>query len=62
MSFGLEVPEHLALQFGEAEPESFLAPDADEDDDCPIGTLGWADTDIPPEPLSPDDEPLLAAT
>ena len=62
LSFGLEVPEHLALPFGEAEPESFLAPDDDDDDDCPIESLGWADTDIPPLPWSEDDEPLLPPT
>ena len=58
LSLGLDVPEHLALPFGLAEPESFLAPDDDEDDDCPIEALGWADTEIPPVPLSPGDEPL----
>ena len=62
LGLGLDVPEHLALPFGLAEPESFLAPDDDEDDDCPIEALGWVDTEIPPVPLSPDDEPLLPAT
>ena len=61
LSLGLDVPELLALPLGGAAEESFVEPDGD-DDDMPLESLGWADTDMPPVPCSPDDEPLLAAT
>ena len=58
LSLGLDVPEHLALPFGGAEDESFLVP-YEDDDDCPLAALDWADPDLPASALSPDDEPLL---
>ena len=60
LSLGLEVPEHLALGYGEAGDDTFLAPEADEDD-CSLAALGWADSGMPALPPNSDDEPLFPA-
>ena len=56
-SWGLDVPQGLALHFGGAADDTFRAPDEDGDG-CPIDL---PDTEMPAVPLSSDDEPLLAA-
>ena len=60
-SLGLDVPEGLALPFGGAGDDSFLAPDEDGDG-CPYDAGDVPDTALPAVPLSSDDEPLIAAS